>query len=125
MSATSETPPQGTPTIPADEQAVYDAGQDARLREHSAQLQAIRAEVTAGQDARIRALRRFVYVAFGVIGVVAIFADAVAFSLARRPAPPPAPAVHVTAPACPAAPACPPCAACPACPAPRSHRRDR
>lgn len=113
----SPTPAQGLPTIPADEQAAYDAGQDQRLRDHSTQLQAIRAEVAAGQDARFRRLRRFVYVAFGVIGVVA-------FSLARRPAPPPAPAVHVTAPACPAAPACPPCAACPACPAPRSHRRD-
>ena len=82
------------------------------------------------QDERFRGLRRFVYVAFGVIGVVAIFADAVAFSLARRPAPPPAPVVHVTAPACPAAPAatCAPtltCAACAACPATRSRRRDR
>lgn len=38
----SPTPAQGTPTIPADEQARYDEGQDERLRAHSMQIQAIR-----------------------------------------------------------------------------------
>lgn len=39
------TPVQGVPAIPADEQANYDAGQDARLRDHSQHLQALDRQV--------------------------------------------------------------------------------
>jgi hypothetical protein len=47
VSGEHPTPPMGTPTIPADEQARYDAGQDARAQVHTAQLQALRSDVAA------------------------------------------------------------------------------
>lgn len=126
MSGERETPARGTTAIPADEQARYDADQDARLRDHSTQLQATRAEVAAAiahdaaQDADLKRLRRgtiatvvAITVGWVVLFVLITRTDA---ALARQFAPPPAPVVH-----CPAAPAatCAPtltCAACPACP---------
>lgn len=95
------TPPRGVDQLGAD-QAAYDAL----------------------QDARVRALRRWVAVAVGV--ALAALALA-AVTVARRPSPSPSqlpPVVHVAAPpACPPAPPCPACAACPACPSPPARGR--
>lgn len=92
------------------------------------------AEHDARQDERIRTLRRWLYIAVGVLGVGVVAADAISVHVALRRPPASQVAAHpserallVTVeppPACPAAPACPACAACPACPAaPERHHR--
>ena len=85
----------------------------------------------ARQDARLRALRRWITVAVTILSVGVIAADAIATaSLLRGRVPAaaaPAERVFVVTVEPPAAAAFPPCPACPACPAypppPEHHRR--
>ena len=99
------TPPRGV-AVSVDDQARYDADQDARIRS---------------------ARRRSTIALVGMVLALTLGAVAVTLALLGPALAPHAsvPVVHVAAPpACPPAPQCPACAACPACPAPpsRGHR---